>query len=341
MLRKFDSSDEIAEIPGTPAIPGLSFRRLQGEIDFNILAEVMQRSRDADLLELVETPEDVADGFRHLQNCNPCKDMLFVDINGTTVGFCRCEWRNRPDGVRTYEHAAYLVPEWRTGNLRQAMLRENERRLREIANEHPKDYAKIFEVSANFAENNWKSLLEEEGYRLFRHNIQMVRPNLDDIPDLPIVEGVEIRPVRPEHHRTIFKAAEEAFRDEPNFAEESWTEDGRKYLSEWRAFRPEIWQVAWAGDEVAGAVLNFIDDEENKKFKRNWGYMVIFVSRSYRNHGLASALIARSFEVLKREGVDKAALGVDCENPSGALRLYERMGFRLFQQYTRYRKPLD
>lgn len=341
-LREPDSSGEVVRIQGAPAIPGLSFRRLPGEINFKILAEVMQRSRDADLYELVETAEDVADDFRHIQNCDPCKDMLLVEVNGTAVGFCRCEWHSRPDGVRTYEHAAYLVPEWRTEGLRQTMLRENERRLREIANEHPKNYTKIHEVRANFKENNWKTLLEEEGYRPFRHNLLMVRPNLEDIPNLPLPEGVEIRPIRPEHLRTIFKAAEMAFREEPNFAEELWTEDGFKYLSEWRAFRPEIMQVAWAGDEVAGAVMNIIDEEENKKFKRNWGNMMaIFVSRSYRNRGLASALIARSFEVLKREGVDKAALGVDYENPSGARRLYERMGFRLFQQLTRYRKPVD
>lgn len=341
-MRESYSSDEIARIPGAPAVPGLSFRRPLGEIDFKILADVMQRSRDADLFELVETPEDVADDFRHLQNCDPNKDMLFVEINGTTVGFCRCDWHSRLGGVRTYEHAAYLVPEWRTKGLRQAMLRENERRLREIAKEHLDDYTKIFEGRANFEENNWKTLLEEEGYRPFRHNLMMVRPNLDAIPNLPLPEGMEIRPVRPEDLRTVLKAAEEAFREEPNFAEELWTEEGFKYLTEWRAFRPEIWQVAWAGDEVAGAVLNMIDDEENRKFKRNWGYtMAIFVRRPYRNRGLASALIARSFEVLKREGVNEVALGVDHENPSGALRLYEKMGFRLYQQHTRYRKPLN
>ena len=341
-MRKSDSPNDFAGIQGVPAIPGLSFRRPKGEIDFKILAEVMQRSRDADLFEFVETPEDVADDFRHLQNCDPSKDMLFVEVNGTTVGFCRCEWHSRLGGVRTYEHSAYLVPKWRTKGLRKAMLRENERRLREIADEHPKDFTKTFEVRTNFEKNNWRSLLEEEGYRPFRHNLMMVRPNLDNIPNLPLPEGVETRPVRTEHLRTIFKAAGEAFREEPNFAEELWTEEGFKYLTEWRAFRPEIWQVAWANDEVAGAVLNMIDDEENRKFKRNWGYtMAIFVRRSYRNRGLASALIARSFEVLKREGVNEAALGVDYENPSGARRLYERMGFRLFQQYTRYRKPLD
>jgi len=337
------SERETIVVSNAPSIPGLSFRRFRGETDFKILAEVIQRSRDADLYELVETPEDIADDFRHIQNCDPRKDMVFIEINGITVGFCRCEWHERPGGVRTYEHVAYLVPEWRGKGLRHVMLRENERRLREIAKEHPSEYGKFFEARANFEENHWKSLLEQEGYRPFRHNLTMLRPNLDDIPDHPMPQGLEVRPVKPEHLQIIFKAAEEAFRDEPGFAEEMFSEEGMKSLSEWRIFRQsEIWQVAWEGDEVAGAVVNGIDVEENKKFNRNWGYeMAIFVRRAYRNRGLASALIAHSFEVLKKEGVSQAALGVDSENPSGANRLYERMGFRPFAQYTRYRKPLD
>lgn len=337
-----DPSDDVVTVLGAPEIPGLSFRRFRGEADFKTLAEVIQRSRDADLYELVETPGDIADDFNHLQNCDPRRDMLFVEINGATVGFCKCEWHDRPGGMRTYEHVAYLVPEWRGAGLRHLMLRENERRLREIAKGHPRGYTKFFEVGTNFAENHWKSLLEEEGYRVFRHSLMMVRPNLEDIPNLPMPGGLEVRPVKPEHHHIILKAAEEAFRDEPNFTEELWTEEGLKRFSEYPGFRPEIWQVAWDGDEVAGAVVNFIDLEENKKFNRNWGYaMAIFVRRPYRNRGLASALIALSFGVLKREGVGEAALGVDSENPSGARRLYERMGFRLFAQYARYQKPLD
>lgn len=329
-------------VPEAPSISGLSFRRLGDEPDFKVLANVIQRSRDADLFDLVETAEDLANGFRHLQNCDPSKDMLMVEVKGTPVGFCSCEWHDRMGGVRTYEQTAHLVPEWRGLGLRHVMLRENERRLREIAGEHPGELDKFFEARANSAKNHWGSLLEEQCYRPFRHNLLMVRPDLENVPDISMPGGLEIRPVRPEHHAAIFKAAEEAFRDEPNFAEEMWSEQGLRFVSEWRMFRPEIWQVAWDGDEVAGAVLNFIDLEENKKFGRNWGYtMAIFVRRPYRNRGLASALIVRSFEVLRREGVSDAALGVDFENPSGARRLYERLGFRLFEQFTRYRKPLN
>jgi ribosomal protein S18 acetylase RimI-like enzyme len=55
---------------------------------------------------------------------------------------------------------------------------------------------------------------------------------------------------------------------------------------------------------------------------------------------VARALIARSFRVLKELGMTEAALGVDAQNPNGALRLYKSMGFEPVKEHTTYRKPL-
>jgi mycothiol synthase len=330
------------EIADAPPIEGLTFRRLEGNPDFEEIAEVMQKSRDADRYEMVDTPNDVAEDFHHLQNCDPYRDILYVRIDEKLIGMCRCEWHSRPQGVRTYEHMAYLVPQWRVKDLRKVMLRENERRLREIASSHPEDCQRFIETRTNGIQNPWKSLLEQEGYVPFRHNMQMVRPVADRIPTLPMPEGLEIRPFQPEHLSIIWNAGREAFLDEPNFTEEMWTEEALRSFSRWRAFTPRLWQVAWDGDAVAGAAINAVDHEENRKYGRNWGYAIaIFVRKPYRIRGLASALLARSISVLKEEGVDAATLVVDSDNPSGAHRLYERMGFRKFDDYVRYRKPMD
>lgn len=324
-----------------PSIPGLSFRRSGDEPDFKVLASVIQRSRSADKFDVIDTPEDLANDFRHAQNCDPAKDMIYVEVNGAIVGYCRCQWHERPGGIRTYEHIEHLVPEWRGKGLREVMFRENERRLREIAKGHPSKFTKFFEIRTSSVKNNLRSLVEKEGYRPFSYDFWMVRPNLNDVPELSLPEGLDVRPVVPSHYGAIAKAAEEAFRDEPHYQAEFWTEEGLKFLYESPQFRPEIWEVAWDGDEVAGAVLNFIYPEENKKLNRNWGWNgPIFVRRPYRNRGLASALIARSFDVLRKEGMSEAALMVDSDNPSGANRLYERMGYRIHTQYTIYRKPI-
>ncbi len=89
-------------------------------------------------------------------------------------------------------------------------------------------------------------------------------------------------------------------------------------------------------------VLNFVNHEENEEYKRQRGYTEgICVRRPWRRQGLAKALIARSFRVLKDLGLVEAALGVDTENPNGALQLYQGMGFRPVKRHTTYRKPFD
>ena len=52
-------------------------------------------------------------------------------------------------------------------------------------------------------------------------------------------------------------------------------------------------------------------------------------------------MIARSLKLLKEKGMTEAALGVDAENPSGALHLYEKMGFKVEKRAMFYRKPVD
>jgi ribosomal protein S18 acetylase RimI-like enzyme len=102
-----------------------------------------------------------------------------------------------------------------------------------------------------------------------------------------------------------------------------------------------LWRVAWDGDEIAGQVRSFISAEENERFGRKRGYTEhITVRRPWRRRGLARALIAASFPLLRARGMTEAALGVDTENVSGALRVYEGCGFRPIARSTTYRKSL-
>ena len=65
------------------------------------------------------------------------------------------------------------------------------------------------------------------------------------------------------------------------------------------------------------------------------------VGRPWRKRGVAKALIIQSLKVLRERGMAEAALGVDAENPTGALRLYENCGFRCVKRWGCFRKPLD
>ena len=52
-------------------------------------------------------------------------------------------------------------------------------------------------VYDNFAEesaHDTANLLERRGYKAIRYAFSMVRPDLENIPDCPLPEGLEVRP---------------------------------------------------------------------------------------------------------------------------------------------------
>jgi ribosomal protein S18 acetylase RimI-like enzyme len=168
----------------------------------------------------------------------------------------------------------------------------------------------------------------------------MVRPDLDDVAHVEVPEGFEIRPVDRSHLREIFDADAKAFRDHWGSVHDDEAAYDR-FASDHRT-DPSLFVVAFAGDEVAGAVLNLIDDAENELFDRRRGLLdSVFVRRPYRRRGLGRALVQRSLAVLRDRGMTSAALGVDAQNPHEALRLYEACGFERVRSSTSWRKPLD
>jgi mycothiol synthase len=327
-------------LPDAPAIPGLSFRGFRGEADYPLMLAIIDGSKEADGTERSETLEDIARNYCYLTNCDPHRDMLFVDVDGQTIGYSRVWWQQEIKGRQLYQHFAFLLPEWRGKGIRRAMLRHNERRLRRIAASHPAVGPRLFHADACETEVHWASLLASEGYEAVRYGFYMVCSDLEAIPDLPLPDGLEVRPVQPEHYWPIWNAASEAFRD--HWGETEWQEE---WFQEWQEapnFAPDLWQVAWDGDQVAGSVLSLVSEQENEEYDRKRGYLDgISVRRPWRRRGLARALIARSLRILKERGMTEAALGVDAQNPNGALQLYRSLGFQEVKRETVYRKAMD
>lgn len=330
-------------VPDAPEIAGLRFRGFRGPEDYPAMVAIIDACKVVDQVEHTDTLETITQDYEHLTNSDPWRDMLFVEVDGEAIGYSRVLWTHMPqERVRVYQHFTFLVPAWRGQGIHRAMLRHNERRLREIAVEQAVEAELFFESWASDTEHAWRARLEAAGYRPVRHGYQMVRPNLEEIPEIPLPAGLEVRPSSAAQFDQIFDAAREAFLDHWGFSEDDWNETARAQWRAHRTFTPELWQVAWAGEEIAGMVLNFIDTEENEMYRRQRGYTeTICVRRPWRKMGLARALIARSFHVLKNAGMAEAALGVDAQNPNGALRLYESMGFRVTKEFVTYRKPLN
>ena len=272
-------------------------------------------------------------------NHDPHKDVLIAEVAGKMVAYNRVYWERELDGPRTYEHHGFVLPEWRGKGIGRAMIRWAEDRAREIEATLSDEATSYVGSSVYASMAGLENLLITEGYEPIRYGYHMETPDLDHIPDVPMPEGLEVRPAQPEHYRAIWDASTEAFQDEWG-AVETRDEDFDIWIADARN-EPHLWMVAWDGDQVAGSILNVINHAYNEHTGRKLGYTEsISVRRPWRKRGLASALIARSMKMFKDMGMTQTALGVDTENPSGALRVYERMGYKAISKSTTYRKPL-
>jgi mycothiol synthase len=325
-------------------IPGVSFRRFQGESDYANILTIINGSKAADGIERADTLEEIAHVYSHLVNCDPYRDMLFAEVDGTGVGYSRLWWNRNDKGEWIGFHLAFLLPDWRGKGVGSTFIRHNETRLREIAENQIKagvlgpDIERYFEVFSETVEESKQALLRKRAYEPVRYFFLMVRPNLEEIPEAPMPEGLEVRAVQPEHFPQIWAAMQEAFMDHWNYvppAEEDYHNWATNPIND-----PSLWKVAWDGDQVAGMVLSFINQVENQEYNRKRGYTEeISVRRPWRKRGLASSLIVQSLHTLKERGMLEAALNVDAENLTGALRLYESKGYRVNRRSMLFRKP--
>ena len=317
------------------------FRPYAGEPDLPAIVRVMNDAAAADGVDEVWPEAGIRSWFAHpTQHFDAARDVVVGELDGEVVATGRLEWVDTRDGrYREYRHFSSVAPSHRGRGIGTAMLAEMESLGRARAAEHASDRPRVL-MSFAPAGRPAQGFLEANGYEVARWFFDMLRPTLDAIDSPPIPDGLELRPVRPEQHETIWRANREAFRDHWGGSDES-IEVMERILGD-PDTDTSLWLVAWDGDEVAGGVWNEIRPEENAALGVQRGWLdSVFTRRAWRRRGLAGALIGRSLELLRERGMTSAMLGVDADNPTGALGLYETAGFEVHDRFVALRKPMD
>lgn len=324
-----------------PPIGDLRFRGYRDESDFAGLVEAYNAARLADGVSGIETLEGFTNDYRHLTNCDLDRDLIVVETTaGVVVAYGRATWWvESATGHRTLLAIQFVHPRARGIGVGDAVQTWLEGRLGEIAADIPHDGPQSLAAFVDQGEVERLALLQAAGYRTVETYAEMTRPLADPIPDLPLPEGVVVRPTTWDDARAVWEADDRAFQDHVGYSPQTET-DYERWRS-WEYNDPTLWKVGFAGDAVAGQVLNHVNRAENTTLGRRWGYTEsISVQREWRRRGLARALIAESMRMFRDMGMDHAALGVHTTNPNGAFPLYESLGYRVTSLSWQLRRDL-
>jgi ribosomal protein S18 acetylase RimI-like enzyme len=283
------------------------------------------------------TEADIANALENPVDTDPSRDLILGEVGEALVAMHSSTMRF-VDGAWVASLRGFVHPSWRRRGLGRALLRFGELHARAVVPTSAADQPGAWQAVATSLEQGAHALYRGSGYSPFRYAFTMTRDLSSPIPPLRLPAGLEIRRARPEHFRAIWEAEREAFQDAWGYT--PWPEENYQRFLGFPHYDPALWRVAWDGDQVAGMVLNFVNAVENAVLGRSRGYTEdIAVRRPWRRRGVASALLADSLRALQALGLKEAALTVDAESPSQALRLYENLGFRTILEWTFYRRP--
>lgn len=142
--------------------------------------------------------------------------------------------------------------------------------------------------------------------------------------------GLDIRPfVVGKDEQAAYQADEEASLDKGYARSVPFDRWSARMLN-----NPELCFLAWEGEQVAGGV--FTQNYQGQGLVHHIG-----VRRPWRGRGLGAVLMQHTFLACFEAGLQKAWLEVDTASPTGANRLYERIGMRVVGVRSYYSKELE
>jgi mycothiol synthase len=322
-----------------PSIAGLRFYRPAPDEPalFARLADLVRETSAADEVPWAPTAAMLEEELSPIRGVDLATDVVLGERDGHLVAVAAVD-RVVRDGAPVYGLSGSVHPDHRRLGIGRALLRENLRRAGERAAAEPAGPV-VVRSTVDENEAGHRALLEAHGFEVVRWFFLMKRGSLEDVPDAPLPPGLEFRSVTPDQHRRIFDAEVEAFRDHwgnREHKDEDFVETFQR-----AELDTSLWVVAWAGDEVAGVAQNWIWAAENASLgvARGW-HERISVRRPWRRLGVGRAITAESLHRFAAAGMTETMLGVDAANPTGALRLYEGLGFTIDSRARAYDRLL-
>lgn len=311
--------------------------------DLSALVALINEADAHDKLERATTLQEL-DHEMSFPTASPETDCFLAWDSDRLVGYTDMYVRKgnpKRDKETTIYSWGLVHPRWRRRGLGHRLLATAYRRAQAYLPEVEVRRVNL-QCTARDVEKGAIALYESLGMKQVRYFVNLARPINGNLPPVQVPDGFGLRTFDPERDvETVWWVAEAAFRDHWGHSEG----DLNDFLHQIQLpyFRPELWFLAEveATGKVVGLGLNVINPDWLVQTGRQEGYVnTLAVLREYRRQGLGTALLVQSLHALRDEGMESVDLHADAENLTGAMHLYEQVGFNVRKTSLAYQKLL-
>jgi mycothiol synthase len=307
--------------------------------DLQAVTDFVNYCSDVENLEDNYSADELKNEFEHPKLDKELDLRLWHNSNGELVGFGQI-WRSNTEERFDANLYFRVHPEVKQTGLSQEVLQWAETRVK--LDENFQKLPTFIYTGNKSTDELKKATLEQAGYEVARYFYTMERDLNMPIPAYQLPEGFKLDYVKtPEEVAEWVNAFNMSFIDHWNH-HPTTVEEHSHWLNS-PDFVPELDLVAVAPDgKFAAFCFCTIHKMENahRGVKEGWIGMLGSV-RNYRKLGFGKNMLLAGMQKLKDYGMDTAMLGVDSVNPSGAVGLYDSVGFKVRRTNVSYRKTLN
>ena len=316
----------------------LSARCYAGDRDLDAIAHLINTCEEVDRLDQGTSISELQQEF-NAPSLDKARDIrLWEDAKGKLIGFAQLSV-TEPGEVIDGWLWFRVHPDARGGDVEAAAIAWGEVRMREVS---AMQGGRVkLRTYARAEDCDRISVLASCGFKVDRYFCRMARSLSEPIPEPHFPEGFALRQFPGEQEAAAWvEMFNQSFIDHWNHHD--LTVDKFKHELAKPDYRNDLDLIAVADD---GTFVSFcsceISVQQCDRTGRNEGWIACLgTRRGFRKMGLGRAMLLAGLHRLKAVGVATAILGVDTENSSGALRLYESVGFHNIRDSISYVKDV-
>ncbi|WP_430332903.1 GNAT family N-acetyltransferase [Rhodococcus sp. ACT016] len=315
----------------TPAVGGDLTWRATTKDDISALFELVRAAGAVDHPRVLVMMDELEEDFASADFDPVVDSVIAFDPSGRAVAYATSTLQSSQETIVEVSLAGAVHPDRRGEGIGTSLIRWQEQRgMQHLAgsDKHLPGWL------AGGAEENATAtvrLFHRNGFESLRWWYELERNLTQPIPDISLDPDVRIEMYSPQWSEPTRLAHNDAFRDHwgsQPVLRPDWEAGDRLSTT-----RPDLSFLAVARDDagqdrVVAYVLSEVNEEEWPAHGYSFGYInSVGVVREWRGRNLARALLTHTMRAFADKGLERAILDVDAESPSGAVALYEGLGF--------------